>query len=239
VTALRSGTWVESGPYADFGWGARGGLDSKTGGAWLPPPRNVPRWRPRGSPTRNLTELLHAWSRGDRAAYDELTARVYERLRQMARRHLARERRGHTLQPTALVHEVYLRLAADARLGWKDRAHFFGACAEVMRRILIDHARRRKAGKRGGGATTVLLEDARVVGPADAAPEIDLLALDEALERLEALDPRQSRIIELRFFAGLSNDEAAEVVGLATRTVKLEWTKARAWLYRELQGDAR
>jgi RNA polymerase sigma-70 factor, ECF subfamily len=189
--------------------------------------------------TKDLTDLLRAWNAGDRAAYDEVAARVYQPLRRMARYHLSRERRGHTLQPTALVNEVYLRLAGERMLDWRDRAHFFAACAELMRRILIDHARRRRAGKRGGGATALVIEDLADAAPGACGDPIDLLALDEALVRLEALDPRQSRIVELRFFAGLSNQEAAEVIGLAPRTVKLEWTKARAWLYGQLHGPQR
>jgi RNA polymerase sigma factor (TIGR02999 family) len=154
----------------------------------------------------------------------------------MARSQLGRERAGHTLQPTALVNEVYLRLSGERTLPWRDRAHFFGFCAELMRRILIDHARRRRADKRGGGATAVLIED-RYPAPPTGRGAVDLLALHEALERLKELDARQSRIVELRFFAGLSNEEAAEVVGMAPRTVKQEWTKARAWLYGQLHGQ--
>jgi RNA polymerase sigma factor (TIGR02999 family) len=185
----------------------------------------------------SVTQRLRAWSAGDRTAYEELTALVYDHLRRMARARLAGERPGHTLQPTALVHEVYLRLSGEKVLSWRDRVHFFAFCAGLMRHILIDHARRRKADKRGGGATTVLIEAVHEGPPARCGP-IDLMALDQALERLRELDPRQSRIVELRFFAGLSIDEAAEVVGLAPRTVKLEWTKARAWLYGQLQGEA-
>jgi len=187
----------------------------------------------------DLTALLRAWSAGDPAAYDELTARVYGRLRGMARTRLARERPGHTLQPTALVHEMYVRLADGAVIDWKDRVHFFGVCAQMMRHILVDHARRRNAGKRGGGMATLLIDDVPEARGGDGRAAIDLLALDEALDRLKRLDARQSRIIELRFFAGLSNDEAAEVIGFSPRTVKLEWTKARAWLYRQLQGPSR
>ena len=182
----------------------------------------------------DLTALLRAWSAGDPAAYDELTARVYSRLRAMARVRLLRERTGHTLQPTALVHETYLRLAGGTPIAWRDRVHFFGVCAELMRRILVDHARRRNADKRGGGARTVMVEDVPEAAGPDRPTTIDLLALDEALDRLKHLDARQSRIVELRFFGGLTHEQVGTVVGLAPRTVKLEWAKARTWLYREL-----
>jgi RNA polymerase sigma factor (TIGR02999 family) len=156
----------------------------------------------------------------------------------MARAHLARERPGHTLQPTALVHEVYLRLARERKVGWENRTHFFGACGRMMRRILVDHARRRQATKRGGCPTVSLrsVDD----GPAlDDASTVDLLALDRALHCLEELNPRQCRVVEMRFFAGLSIEETAESLGVAVRTVKLDWTKARAWLHHELNRGAR
>jgi RNA polymerase sigma factor (TIGR02999 family) len=187
--------------------------------------------------TRDVTELLIAWNGGHQPAFEELIARVYDELRQMARYRLARERPGHTLQPTALVHEVYLRIAGNIEIGWKNRAHFFGACANTMRRILVDHARKRQAQKRGGGATTVALDGLGEGIGARADHTVDLIALDEALNRLEAMDPRQSEIIELRFFAGLKIDEAAEVLGISPRTVKHEWTKARAWLFHQLREE--
>ncbi len=185
--------------------------------------------------TRDVTELLLAWNRGHQPAFEELIAQVYDELRRMARYRLAGERPSHTLQPTALVNEVYLRIAGNIEIGWKNRAHFFGACAKTMRRILVDHARKRQAQKRGGGATTLALD---ALGEELGAREdrtVDLIALDQALVRLEAMDPRQSEIIELRFFAGLKIDEAAEVMAISPRTVKLEWTKARAWLFHQLR----
>jgi RNA polymerase sigma factor (TIGR02999 family) len=154
-------------------------------------------------------------------------------LRRMAGAQLARERPGHTLQPTALVHEVYLRLARERKIEWANRAHFFGACARMMRRILVDHARRRQARKRTGSMT--LLGRDRVEAPVGGENgTVDLIALDRALECLESLNPRQCQVVEMRFFAGLSIEETAQSLGLASRTVKLDWTKARAWLHREL-----
>ena len=154
-------------------------------------------------------------------------------LRRMAGAQLARERPGHTLQPTALVHEVYLRLARERKIEWTNRAHFFGACVRMMRRILVDHARRRQARKRAGGATLLGLDSAGASVRGDNGA-VDLIALDRALECLESLNPRQCQVVEMRFFAGLSIEETAESLGLASRTVKLDWTKARAWLHREL-----
>ncbi len=150
----------------------------------------------------------------------------------MAREQLGRERPGHTLQPTALVHELYLRLTRERKIAWENRAHFFGACARIMRRILVDHARRRRARKRAGGATVAIGDFA--VSPVGGDGSVDLVALDRALAALEQLSPRQCRVVELRFFAGLSIEETSDALGIATRTVKLDWTKARAWLHREL-----
>jgi len=158
---------------------------------------------------------------------------VYVDLRRMARAQLAGERRGHTLEPTALVHEVYLRLSRERRVAWRSRAHFFGSCARMMRRILVDHARRRRADKRSG-ATTLRVPELSERLAASVADTVDLIALDRALQCLEALSPRQCRIVEMKFFAGLSIEETAEVLGIASRTVKLDWTKARAWLHHEL-----
>jgi RNA polymerase sigma factor (TIGR02999 family) len=151
----------------------------------------------------------------------------------MAGAQLARERPGHTLQPTALVHEVYLRLARERKIEWTNRAHFFGACARTMRRILVDHARRRQAQKRAGSMTLSRRDrvEATVRGENGA---VDLIALDRALNCLESLNPRQCQVVEMRFFAGLSIEETAQSLGLASRTVKLDWTKARAWLHQEL-----
>jgi RNA polymerase sigma factor (TIGR02999 family) len=181
-----------------------------------------------------VTSLLISWKNGDREAFDRLFPLVVGNLRSMARSCLAREQDGHTLQPTALVNEVYLRMVGCSKIGWKNRAHFFGACARTMRRILVDHARRKRASKRGGGVVGVSLDQDCGVADSKNVPSVDLLALDQALTRLAELDSRQCRIVELRFFAGLSTRETAEVVGLAPRTVTLEWTKARAWLFREL-----
>ena len=167
---------------------------------------------------------------------DELNALfpvVYDELRRLAGRYLRREHPGHTLQPTALVHEAYMRLMQQRRIDLNDRAQFFGAAAETMRRILVNHARDRRAVKRGAGATPVAIEAALEVADTDA-PNEDLLAVDEALTALAALDPRQARVVELRYFAGLSIEETAEVLAISPATVKREWTTAKAWLRREV-----
>jgi RNA polymerase sigma factor (TIGR02999 family) len=163
---------------------------------------------------------------------ESVLSAVYTDLRRIARAQLAREQPGHTLQPTALVHEVYIRLARERKVSFHDRSHFFGVCARVMRRVLVDHARRRHAMKRAGD-TTFLVQDADR-SASSAMTSDELLALDRALEALEVLSPRQCRIVEMRFFAGLSVDETAENLGIASRTVKLDWTKAKTWLHREL-----
>jgi RNA polymerase sigma factor (TIGR02999 family) len=183
------------------------------------------------TPPQTVTELLRAWSQGDSAALDRLVPLVYEELRRQARRFLRRERTGHTLQTNGLVHEAYLRLIDQHETDWKNRAHFFGVAAQMMRRVLIDHARSKQAAKRGGGEVQVTLDDAEV-----AADErgIDLLELDEALTRLAALDAPQARLVELRYFTGLTIEETAEVLGTSPATVKREWALARAWLRREL-----
>jgi len=178
----------------------------------------------------DVTTLLLAWSEGDQAAGSRLMEAVYDELRQLARRHLRGER-DHSVAPTALVHETYLKLVDQRRVRWQNRAHFFGIAAQLMRRILVDHARSRAAVKRGKDRTIVL--DAMDV----AAPpvDIDILALDAALDKLAALDARQSKLVELRFFAGLTVDEAAETLEIAPITVRRDWAHARAWLFRELQ----
>lgn len=178
-----------------------------------------------------VTALLARLRDGDAAALDRLVPLVHAELRRLARAQLRRERPGHTLQATALAHEAYLRLVGLDAIDWRDRAHFFGVAAGVMRRILIDHARRRRAARRGGGAPPVPLEDVDAAAP--ERPE-ELIALDEALERLRALDPRQERIVELRFFGGLEVAETAAVLGVSERTVKRDWAVARAWLRAEL-----
>ena len=182
--------------------------------------------------TGGITELLIAWSGGRREALDNLVPLVYEDLRRLAAGYMKGEPVGHSLQPTALVHEAYVRLIDQRRVKWRDRAHFFGVAAGMMRRILVDHARVRRAEKRGGGWQRVTLVGDEVAGAAPA--EIDVLALHDSLERLAAVDSRQERIVELRYFGGLTIDETAEVVGLSAATVVREWTIAKAWLRRDL-----
>jgi RNA polymerase sigma factor (TIGR02999 family) len=180
---------------------------------------------------REVTQLLCLWSTGDRAALESLMEVVYAELRHLAHSYLRRERQGHTLQSTALVHEAYLRLINQNDVSWQNRAHFFGIAASMMRRILIDHARSRQASKRGAGIPLLKLDDAVAgSGPRD----LDLVALDRALEKLTRIDPQQSRIVELRFFAGLSIEDTAEVLNISPATVKREWAMAKAWLYREM-----
>ena len=183
----------------------------------------------------DVTQLLQAWSDGDRTVEEPLLRAVLGELRQQAVRAMRRESPTHTLQPTALVNEAYLRLIDQRRVQWRSRAHFFGVAASLMRRILVDHARRRLAEKRGGDANRISISD---VEPADraseAAQDVDVLALHEALERLAALDPEQERLVELRYFSGLTIEETAEALGISPATVKREWRFARAWLRREL-----
>lgn len=181
-----------------------------------------------------VTELLARWSAGDEAALEQLVPLVYEECRRLAARQLRGERRDHTLNPTALVHELYLRLADQKRATWQTRAQFFAVAARLMRRILVDHARARHAQKRGASAIFITLSTATDV-PEDTSAA-DILAIDEALERLAAIDAEQVRIIELRFFAGLTVEETAHVLERSVRTIKREWQLARAWLYRELHG---
>ena len=183
----------------------------------------------------HVTQLLHDWSDGDREALDKLIPIVYEELRRQAVRYLQRERPGHTLQTTALIHEAYLRLIDQKDVRWQNRAHFFGIAAQLMRRILVDHARSRQAAKRGGSDIKLPLEEGMIVAE---GKDVNLVALDEALERLAAIDPQQSRVVELRFFSGLSVEETAAVLGVSTRTVKRDWNVAKAWLRREI-GERR
>jgi RNA polymerase sigma factor (TIGR02999 family) len=185
------------------------------------------------APATSLTALLQAWGKGDLEARDRLLPIVYGELRRQAARQLRSERVGHTLQPTALVHEVYLRLAKPRRVPWQSRAEFFAAAAQAMRRILVDHARKRAAAKRAGDWTRVKLEDDVAI---EGKQELDLLALDEALDSLAALDARHARIVELRFFGGLSVPETAAVLHVSTATVKRDWSLARAWLHRRLEA---
>ena len=182
----------------------------------------------------NLTELLHDWCEGDKAALDRLTPLVYDELRRIAHRYVQREREGHTLQTTALVNEAYLRLAGQQKVAWQNRAHFFAVTAQVMRHILIDHARRRRYVKHGGEIQQVSIEDASVMTEQRAA---DLIALDEALVELAKLDPRKSRVVELRYFGGLSLEETAEVVDVSLMTVRRDWRAAKAWLYKRVMSD--
>jgi len=182
---------------------------------------------------RDVTKLLAAWNAGDPQALDRLLPIVYDELRRLARIRLRSEARGHSLQPTALVNEAYLRLVRMKRLQWEDRAHFFALCGRVMRHILVDTARARKFAKRDGGVRVDL--DAALLA---AAPAPDLAALDAALAALEAIDPRKGRVVELRFFAGLNVDETAAALGVSADTVSRDWKFAKTWLYRELR-DAR
>ena len=188
---------------------------------------------------QDLTQLLVKCRQGDRQALDELMPVVYHELQGLAKRYIARERPGHTLQSTALVHEAYLKLVGQKDVQWQNRAHFFGVAAQLMRRLLVDHAPRRKSGKRGSGGTRItLVEGLATVEPVD----IDTIALDDALKSLERLDPRKGRLVELRFFGGLTIEETAEVMGTSAGTVKREWQFTKAWLHRHIQqgpaGDA-
>jgi RNA polymerase sigma factor (TIGR02999 family) len=179
-----------------------------------------------------ITALLKEFCGGRKQAADELMPLVYQELKRLARLHMGGEKGAHTLQPTALVHEVYLRLIDQSQADWRSRSHFFGVAARCMRHILVDHARAKKALKRGGPEQQMLSIQEVLIHPADEARGV--LAIDEALDRLEEVDPRQCRIVELRFFVGLSIDEVAEVLQTSPRTVKREWTMAKAWLYGEL-----
>jgi len=183
-----------------------------------------------------VTQLLRDWSAGRQEARDELLRLVYEPLRLIAERHLYREREGHTLQPTALVHELYLKLVDQRSVEWHDRTHFFAVAAQVMRRILVDHARRRKSEKRGGGVVPVTIGAALDV--AAVVENFDVIALDAALEGLEKVFPQQAKLVELRFYGGLTIDETAKVLGISAATVSREWMMARAWLRRALAQSA-
>jgi RNA polymerase sigma factor (TIGR02999 family) len=184
-----------------------------------------------GPQSGEVTRLLLSWSRGDRSALDELTPLVHSELRRLAAAYLRRERRSHTLQATALVNEVYVRLIDQAQVQSGSRAHFFGIAANLMRQILINHAKRHGSLKRGGQHRQVMLTDVSAVID---RPQVDLLALDEALNELARLDPRQSQVVELRFFGGLGEDEAAEVLGVSPVTVKRDWRMAKAFLLKQL-----
>ncbi|MFZ1927557.1 MAG: sigma-70 family RNA polymerase sigma factor [Candidatus Sulfotelmatobacter sp.] len=181
-----------------------------------------------------VSGLLQAWSRGDQQALKKLTPIVYEELRRLARHYMRGEKSGHSLQTTALVNEAYIRLTDYNRMQWENRAHFFAISAQLMRRILVDHARRHNL-KRGGGVQHVLLEDTAVIG---GERNEDLVALDDALHALARIDSRKARVVELRFFGGLSVEETAEVLRVSAVTVMRDWSTARAWLYREMSGAA-
>ena len=183
--------------------------------------------------SQNITELLAGYGRGDKEALDQLMPIVYDELRRQAARYLRREQPGNTLQTTALIHEAYVRLVDQRNVQWQNRAHFFGIAAQLMRRILVDHARAKKRVKRGGSDVRVSL-DATV---AVKGQDLDVVALDEALERLAQIDEQQSRVVELRFFSGLTVEETAEVMHISKATVKRDWSMAKAWLHRELSGD--
>ncbi len=189
------------------------------------------------TPQATITQLLIRWRNGDQAALDELTPQVYSELRRLARYYLRQERSDHTLQASDLVHEAYLRLVDEKEIDWQNRAHFFGIAAMRMRHILVEHARGRQAAKRGGrGGGEYLLS----LGKADRQAEdrdVNLLALDDALQRLEAMDPQKSRIVELRYFGGLTIEETAEAIGISPATVKRDWSMARAWLRSEISNE--
>ena len=179
----------------------------------------------------DVTSWLAEWRDGDAAALERLVPLVYDELRRIAARQLRGERNNHTLQPTELVHEAFMRLVRQ-NVTWQNRAHFFGVAAEIMRRLLVDHARRKQAEKRGSGVEAIVLDD-QMEWP--VGKDVNIIALDECLTALAAVDPQQSRVVELRFFAGMSVDESAEVLGISASTVKREWRMARAWLLREMQ----
>lgn len=183
---------------------------------------------------QDVTQVLQDLRNGDQKAADRLLPMVYDEFRALARHYLAQERANHTLQPTALVHEAYMKLVDQTRVDWQGRSHFFAVAAQAMRRILVDHARSRQRDKRGGGRARVVLDEAVALSP---QKDEDVLALDECLERLAALDARQAKVVELRFFGGLSVEEVAEALGVSKRTVEGDWTFARAWLSRELRKD--
>lgn len=187
-------------------------------------------------PNQNVTDLLNAWGAGDKAAFDELVTVVYDELRRQASRYLRHESPGHSLQTTDLIHEAYLRLVDQKNPHWQNRAQFFGIAAQLMRRILVDHARARHRAKRGGGNIRISLDEEIAAGRSN---DVEIINIDEALNRLAEIDIQQSKIVELRFFSGLNVDETAQVLGISPRTVKRSWRFAKAWLRRELQAQDR
>jgi RNA polymerase sigma factor (TIGR02999 family) len=182
-------------------------------------------------PPSSITQLLVAWNGGDKAALDQLVPIVYDELRRQASRYLRQERPGHTLQTTALIHEAYLRLVDQNSVQWQNRAQFFGMAGQLMRRILVDHARTKHRAKRGGSAVRVSLSDATSV---TTEASLDLIEIDEALNRLAKIDEQQAKIVELRFFSGLNVEETAAALNISPATVKRDWSVAKAWLYREI-----
>ncbi|HMF57613.1 MAG TPA: sigma-70 family RNA polymerase sigma factor [Pyrinomonadaceae bacterium] len=182
-----------------------------------------------------VTQLLEDWSNGDRAALDKLTPLVYEEMRRIAHRYMSRERAGHTLQTTALVNEAYLRLVKRKNARWQNRAHFFAVAAQIMRHILIDHARSNTRAKRGGDNLKISLEQSVIMSPERAT---ELVALDEALNSLAEIDPRKSRIVELRYFGGMTVEEVAEVLKISHATVEREWRSAKAWLFKAVNSES-
>jgi RNA polymerase sigma factor (TIGR02999 family) len=187
------------------------------------------------TPPHEITQLLAEWSEGNQSALDELYPLVYDELHRLARRYMSRERKGHTLQTTALINEAYVRLVDQKNVRWANRSHFFAISAQIMRRILIDHARRHAYAKRGGGAKQVSLEEAAMVAPNQGS---ELVRLDEALKTLAKMDERRCHVVELRYFGGLSNEEIARVLKVSENTVTRDWNLARAWLYQQLTGSA-
>jgi RNA polymerase sigma factor (TIGR02999 family) len=183
---------------------------------------------------RYVTELLSAWGNGDPAALDKLTPLIYHELHRIAASYLRKERPNHTLQSTALVHEAYIRLIDTRNIHWRNRAHFFGAAAQAMRRILVDHARGHQAAKRGGGVCRVTLNEESALSE---ERDVSLLALDDALNKLAEMDEQKSRMVELRYFTGLSSKETAEVLGITEAAVKSQWRTVKAWLHRELTKE--
>jgi RNA polymerase sigma factor (TIGR02999 family) len=186
-----------------------------------------------GPSSAEITGLLVRWSQGDDHALDSLTPMVYHDLRRLAAHLLRSERSGHTLQPTALVNEAYVKLSGQSRIQWQNRTHFFAVAARVMRQILVDYARGHQRAKRGGGAALLPLDEALVFAPERSA---DLLVLDQAVDRLAVVDPRKAKVVELRFFGGLNNDEIAEALQISSNTVMRDWNMAKAWLRREIES---
>jgi RNA polymerase sigma factor (TIGR02999 family) len=182
----------------------------------------------------DITRILHSWSKGDPDALEQLMPIVFEELKNIARQYMGKESKGHTLQPTALVNEVYLQLVGRRSVQWSNRAHFYGSSAQLMRRILVDHARSRRTAKRGGEVFRISLDEVHDI---PQQKSVDLISLDDALKDLEKLDARQARIVEMRFFTGLSIEAVAEALGISATTVKREWLTARLWLLRELKAS--